>query len=127
MENIQNKKFGETLSQYIFSIPAYIVFTLLTCGLFNLYWNYKQMEVCNKMLDREEFKFWNWLIFSILTCGLYHIYYQYQMGSAIMEIQRKVKTPVFDNLSMISLFVTLFGGSIIVDGIHQHEINKLII
>ncbi len=38
------------------SIAKYLIVTLLTCGLFNLYWNYRQMQACNDLLD-EQVKF----------------------------------------------------------------------
>lgn len=111
---------------YYLSIPLYLILTLVTCGIFNLYWNYRQMEACNGLLDRIEFRFGYWILFSLLTCGIYHIYYQYKMGSAIVEIQRTCRKPVFDQLPVISVIVTVLGLSIVVDCIHQHEINKLV-
>ena len=112
--------------KYNLSIPLYLILTLITCGLFNLYWNYKQMEACNSLLKREDFKFIYWLLFSILTCGIYHIYYQYKMGAAIMEIQKNTNELIFDSLPIISCLATIFGMSIVVDCIHQHEINKIV-
>jgi len=119
---------GESLEnkQYNLSIPLYLILTLITCGLFNLYWNYKQMEACNELLKREDFNFVYWLLFSILTCGIYHIYYQYKMGAAIMEIQKNADKLIFDSLPIISCLATIFGMSIVVDCIHQHEINKIV-
>ncbi len=114
------------MSSYNLSIPVYLILTLITCGLFNLYWNYKQMEACNYLLKKQEFRFSHWLIFSILTCGIYHIFYQYKMGSAIVEIQRNFNRAAFDSLPIISCLVTIFGLSIVVDCIHQHEINKIV-
>jgi serine/threonine protein kinase len=103
-----------------------IIFTILTCGLYNLYWNYKQMETCNILLGRKDFSWAIWFFGTLLSCGLYHIYYQFQMGAAIMEIQEKRKKNVFEYLSFISLIVTLFGGSVVIDIIHQLEINKIL-
>jgi hypothetical protein len=37
------------------NIPLYLVLTILTCGIYNLYWNYRQMEACNVLLKRREF------------------------------------------------------------------------
>jgi hypothetical protein len=113
-------------SKYNLNIPLYLILTLITCGLFNLYWNYLQMEACNTMLKRTEFKFWHWILFSILTCGIYHIFYQYQMGSAIVEIQKNQNKYVFESLPIVSIFTTIFGVSIVTDCVHQHEINKLV-
>jgi hypothetical protein len=111
--------------KFYINIPLYLILTILTCGVFNLYWNYRQMEVCNAVLKRREFSFWVWLLLTILTCGIYHIFYQYKMGAAIVEIQRLMKKELFDKLPLISVLVTITGFSIIVDCIHQHEINKI--
>lgn len=125
---VSNQPKGEDFekSKYNLSIPVHLILTLITCGLFNLYWNYKQMEACNYLLKRHEFRFAHWILFSILTCGIYHIFYQYKMGSAVVEIQRNSNKPVFDSLPIISCLVTIFALSIVVDCIHQYEINKLI-
>jgi len=107
------------------NIPLYLILTILTCGIFNLYWNYRQMEICNELLNRTEFRFWIWLLLTILTCGIYHIFYQYKMGAAIIEIQESLNMVLFDKLPIISVLVTITGFSIVVDCIHQHEINKI--
>ena len=107
------------------NIPLYLILTILTCGIFNLYWNYRQMEACNLLLKRREFSFWIWLLLTILTCGIYHIYYQYNMGAAIIEIQQLMHQAVFDKLPLLSVIVTIIGFSIVVDCIHQNELNKI--
>lgn len=111
---------------YNLNIALYLILTLITCGLFNLYWNYKQMEACNYLLKREEFRFLYWLLLSIITCGIYHIFYQYKMGSSIVEIQRTTNKTISESLPIISCLLTIFGLSIVVDCIHQHEINKIV-
>ena len=103
-----------------------LLLTILTCGLFNLYWNYKQMGACNDMLARDEFNWALWLILSIVTCGIYHLYYQYKMGSAINEIQRGRGMAVTEGLPALSLVAALFGAGVVADCIHQVEINKII-
>ena len=108
------------------SIPKYLIFTILTLGLFNLYWNYRQMQACNDLLDEDEFSFVLWLLLTIITIGLYHIYYQFKMGRAIVRIQRNMNEHEFEVLPIISGFATIFGLSIVVDCIHQHEINKIV-
>lgn len=112
---------------HFISTPAFLLLTLVTCGLFNIYWNFRQMEACNDLLGRQEFEFVTWILLSIVTCGIYHIFYQYKMGSAIVEIQRRQGKPVFENLPVISVVVSAFALTIIVDCIHQSEINKLVV
>lgn len=111
--------------EHIINIGTYVIFTILTCGFFNIYWNYRQIETCNAFLEREEFNFMMFIILSIVTCGLYVLYYQYQMGSAIVEIQRKEGVSINKDLPVISLVLTLCGLTFIVDIIHQHELNKI--
>ena len=84
------------------------------------------MEACNDLLEHKEFDFWLWLVLSVITCGIYHIFYQYKMGVAIVDIQRKVGKTVFDNLPIISVIVTVVGFTVVVDCIHQNELNKLV-
>lgn len=123
-ENQQNVNFD--LQQYNMNTGLSLLLTLVTCGIYNLYWNYMQMEICNRLLGREEFGFLRWIILSILTCGIYHLIYQYKMGSAITEIQFKNNLHVTKDLPMLSLLAAIFGFSILADCIHQVEINKII-
>jgi hypothetical protein len=108
------------------NIALHLVLTLLTCGLWNLYWNYRQMQACNEMLGREEFNFLLWFVLCIVTCGIWHVFYQYKMGESIVRIQRDFGLPVFDSLPIISCILTVLGWSIVVDAVHQHEINKIV-
>lgn len=116
-----------SLAEYDMNIGLNIFLAIITCGLYNIFWNYKQMKVCNLLLERNEFTFWHWLVFSPLTCGIYHVIYQYKMGEAILEVQDKKNTArKFKNLPIMSCLLTIIGLSIVMDGIHQNEINKLI-
>ena len=112
-------------ASHTLSIPLYLILTIVTVGLFNLYWNYRQIVTCNDLLEREEFRFGMWFLLCLVTCGLYHLYHQYRMGEAINEIQRSHQLPVMKDLPIISLLVTLFGLAIVADCIHQNEINKI--
>lgn len=107
------------------NIALYLILTLLTCGVFNLYWNYKQMEACNTLIGKKEFSWALWFFASIVTCGLYHLYYQYKMGSVIVDIQNKYSLKIFESLPVVSIVATLLGFSIVTDMIHQHELNKI--
>ena len=107
------------------NIVVSLILTILTCGIYDLYWNAKQMKTMNGLLEREELFFWTWLLISIITCGLFHLYYEYKMGLALVEIQEKYDMRVDTNLPLISLGLSIFGFSFVVDAIHQNEINKV--
>ena len=113
-------------SPYYASVPLYLVLTIFTAFLFNLYWNWKQMQACNDLLGRDEFSWPLWFLLTILTCGLYHLYYQYQMGAAINEIQEESDLPVTEGLPVLSLVAAVLGVGVVADCIHQHEINRIV-
>jgi len=119
MENSPLSKTG-VYSNIVLSVILY----LLTCGIYYFFWNAHQMKCLNFLLKREEFSFWLWLLLTIVTCGLFHIYYQYKMSSTLVELQVAYKLEKSENLPLISILLTLFGFSIIVDCIQQHELNK---
>ena len=107
------------------NIPFAIIMTILTCGIYDLYWNAQQMKTLNAFLRRNEFSFGKWLIFSLLTCGIYHVFYEYRMSQAIIELQKKLGRHVDPNLPLLAILLSLFGLSIVMDAIHQNEINEI--
>lgn len=101
-----------------------IVFTLLTCGIYGLVWQYKQMQTLNAWQDEERYDFAMYLVFSILTCGIYAIFMEYKMANSINHIQRENDFIVNENLATICLLLSIFGLSIVSLAIQQTEINK---
>ncbi len=126
MDQLTDSQQTQTQSSHYMSIALYLVLTIITCGLANIYWNYRQIQACNELLGREEFSFWLSMLLVLVTCGIYHIFYQYKMGSALVEIQRSSGRPPFENLPVISVIVTVLGLPFVVDCIHQHDINKIV-
>lgn len=112
-------------SEHKVDIATAIILSLVTCGLYNLYWNYRQFLSLNALLGREEFKFVPWLLLSLVTCGLYHIYYEYKMGSELYGWLQENGRPANPNLPMIGLVLSCLGLTLIADAVYQHEINKL--
>jgi hypothetical protein len=107
-------------------IATAIIFSLLTCGLYNIYWNYQQFEHMNKLLGRNEYDFWKWLLLSAVTCGLYHIYFEYKMGADLYEHMKGKGMEVNPNLALMGLGLSCFGLTIVADAIYQHELNRLV-
>ena len=117
---------AEDESRYYANVPLYLVLTIVTAFVFNLFWNYRQMQACNDLLDRYEFSFPTWLLLCIVTCGIYHFFYQYRMGAAINEIQEIRELPITENLPVLSVIAAILGVGIVADCIHQFEINKIV-
>jgi hypothetical protein len=103
-----------------------IILSVVTCGLYNVYWNYRQMAAMNALLGRAEFDFTKWLLLTIVTCGLYHIYYEYKMGSDLQTWLDQNGVVVSPNLGVVGLALSIVGLTVIADAVYQHELNKLI-
>ncbi len=108
------------------SVAREVVLSLVTCGLWDIIWQYKQMKVVNLLLGEEEFSFGKWLVFTILTCGLYHLYHEYLMGRAIVRVQHLYGLPPSESLPAISIVMALISLGIITDAIQQKEINLIL-
>ncbi|MYE89539.1 DUF4234 domain-containing protein [Candidatus Poribacteria bacterium] len=101
-----------------------IIFSLLTCGLYSLYWQYKQMETLNGWLGRTDYRFWLWFFLSILTCGIFALYYEYKMAVGINEIQENSGLQVNHSLAVTCVLLAILGIGIASLAIQQWEINK---
>lgn len=111
--------------EYYVGIAVGLILSIVTCGLYNVYWQYKQISAMNVLLGRHEFDFLKWLIFSILTCGLYHVYYEYRMAASLQEWLSARGRPVSPNLALICLVLSCLSLTVIADAIIQHDLNKL--
>ena len=106
-------------SEYVRSIPFDIILALVTCGLFNLWVQARQMEAVNAMIREEKYSFLPWFLFTLITCGLYHIYHEYRMSNDIASV-----TGGSDNDALISIVLCIFGLALVVDAIQQSHINR---
>ena len=112
-------------SEHHLDVAAGIIFSVITCGIYNVFWNYRQMKAMNVLLGREEFNFGKWAILTFVSCGLYHIYYEYRMGVELQNWLTQNSRPVNQNLAMIGLIMSVCGLTVIADAVYQHELNKI--
>ncbi len=71
------------------NIGLNILLSLLTLGIFGLYWQYKQMSILNAWLGTNQYSFWRWFFLTIITCGIYEIYEEYKMAESINWVYYK--------------------------------------
>ena len=116
---------GTYAGQFTSKIAMDIILTIITCGIYMWFWQYRQMNALNYLLGEEKFKFWTWFLLTLVTCGLYHIYYEYVMSQSLQEVQRRRGRQVSNELPVLSIVLCIFGLSIIIDAIQQNEINKI--
>ena len=107
----------------VMGIGMAILLTLVTCGLYGFYWQYRQMETLNALMGRREHDFLTWLLLSLVTCGIYAIYYEYRMSVDINELQESFGMRVREELGMLCVILTAFSVGIASLAIQQSEIN----
>jgi hypothetical protein len=117
--------FQAAAEKYSSSIAKDIIFSLITCGIYYLFWQERQMKAVNYLIEEDKYSFIKWLFLSIITCGIYHIYYEYILAQSIMEAQQKLGKPVSSNLNLLSVGLAIFGLNLVADAIQQDEINKV--
>lgn len=108
------------MSEHVRSVAVGIVLSLITCGLYNLFWQAKQMSAANDMLGEDKYSFWPWLGLSLITCGVYHIYHEYRMSE---DLARALgREPGHE--CIVAVLLSVFGLSLVVDAIQQSQINE---
>lgn len=91
------------------------VFSILTCGLYGIYYWYRYGEDVNVICKDDGKETMNYIvawILSIVTCGIYGMYWTYTMASRLDTASKKynvnVESPVFFTLFMNIPFLSYF-------------------
>lgn len=90
------------------SIALSLIFTLVTCGLYGLYWIVKVTDEMNILLNRRNATGGLMsVIFTIITCGFYGFYWAYKLGDNVDLIKgnRGGNTGIL----YLILYIFLFG------------------
>jgi len=106
------------------SIPLYIILTLITCGLFGIYWFISLAGDIAKLREKPEPRGVFDYIIGLLTCGIYLLVCYYRYSKFIVEIQEK-RGAKLNDISVISLILGIFF-SVVSMALIQNELNKLV-
>ncbi|MED9969003.1 MAG: DUF4234 domain-containing protein [Ruminococcus sp.] len=108
------------------NIAVYIILSIVTCGIFGLYWLVVLNDDCNKVAnDPNGTSGGMVLLLTIVTCGIYGIYWCYKMGQNLdIAYQNRGRAP--SNKAVILLVLAIFGLAIISYAIIQDDLNKII-
>ena len=109
------------------SIPLAIVFTLVTVGLYAIYWIYTLTEDAHAAAgERTTASGGMVILFSVITCGIYSFYWLYKMGETIIMAKQRRGMTVDTNLPIIYLVLALFGFGIISYALMQSSLNEIV-
>ncbi len=109
------------------SIPLAIVFTLVTVGLYAIYWIYTLTEDAHAAAgERTTASGGMVILYSVITCGIYSFYWLYKMGETIIMAKQRRGMTVDTNLPIIYLVLALFGFGIISYALMQNSLNEIV-
>mgnify|MGYP003571614322 CR=1 FL=1 len=106
------------------NIVVCILLSIITCGIYGLYWFIVLTDDSAKANQAPEFTGVKAFIFTIITCGIYGIYWNYKIGKELYEANQKVGINASDN-SILYLILSIFGLSIVTYCLAQNELNTI--
>ncbi len=108
------------------SIVMYVILSIVTCGIFGLYWyytvakTYEDAQLQSPVGTTAGIS----LLLNIVTCGIYGIYTYYKWGANTPELFSRFGKAGEDK-SIMYLILSLFGFSIINLCLIQNDFNQL--
>ena len=106
------------------SIPMAVVFSLVTCGLYMLYWEYKILDSMYKANNQPSSAGVDVLL-SLVTCGIYGLYMLYQAGKMESRAMEAYGLPPRDD-AFLYVLLGVFGLGIVSFCILQSNLNNLL-
>jgi uncharacterized membrane protein YidH (DUF202 family) len=113
-----------TQPQNFRSPAAVIVLSIVTCGIYMLYWIYRFSVEMQDHLDRHEMSPALELFLCIVCCP-YIIYWAYKYGDYIKQAEAKANLPVENDFPIVCLLLAVFGFFIIDMAIMQSKMNAI--
>lgn len=104
------------------SIATCIVLTIITCGIYGIYWFIVITDDVGKASEDNSMSGGIAFLLTLVTCGIYGIYWAYQMGKKLANNKKGVN--IADN-SIVYLILQIFGLGIINYAIIQNDLNQI--
>ena len=115
------------------NIAACVIFSIITCGIYGLYWIYKLTEEVNSITGHEDDTSGGLVILlGIVTCGIYYIYWAYKIGDKLKEFYGKKNSseggdlPILYLILMIANYVACGICAMVCYCLIQDRINKIV-
>ena len=107
------------------NIAVCIVLTLVTCGIYGIYWIVCLTNDVNTVSgDVNGTSGGMVVLLTIVSCGIYGIYWAYKQGEKLDFTKNNRGIPS-SNSGVLYLILQIFGFGIIAYALMQNELNKL--
>lgn len=101
------------------NIALCIILSIVTCGIYGLYWLYKLNDEVNTLAEEPNATSGGLVIlFTVITCGIYGWYWNYKMGERVDRIKG-----TGDSNKVLFIVLAIFGLCIVNYAIMQDTIN----
>lgn len=107
------------------SVGLSVVLTLITCGLYGIYWFIVLTNDVGRLSGDSSFSGGKHFLLTLITCGVWSFVWAYLLGKNIADAQERRGLRVTDN-SLLFLILALFAMGIVNYAIAQSEVNKLV-
>lgn len=107
------------------SIALCIVLSIVTCGIYGLYWVYCMAEDLNRVSGDYRTSGGMVVLLSIVTCGIYGLYWMYKAGQQINVAKNTRGLMSDNNAGILYLILGIVGLSIVSYALIQNELNSL--
>ena len=135
MKTVDNIQKTDIMNSYLFkgefvmierrNIAVCIVLTLVTCGIYGIYWVVCLSNDVNTVSgDVNGTSGGMVVLLTIVTCGIYGIYWAYKQGEKLDFTKNNRGIPS-SNSGVLYLILQIFGFGIIAYALMQNELNKL--
>ena len=109
------------------NIVLAIVLTLVTCGIYGIYWFYTMTEDVHRLVGRRTTADGGMaILYSLVTCGIYSLYWMYKMGEGLTEAKMMRGMMADQNAGLLYLILAVFGLGVISEVLIQSAINDII-
>lgn len=110
------------------SIVSVILLSLLTCGIYSIYWFVvvtNEIQASLRNPDGSVGSGGMCFLLGIVTCGIYTIYWYYKQGQRVSQLRQENGLQSNDN-TVLYVILSIFGLAIVADAIIQGELNAVI-
>lgn len=108
------------------NIAVCIVLSIVTCGIYGLYWFIKLTDEANALAEvQAPTSGGTALLLTIITCGIYGWFWCYKQGEKL-DAAKTAKGEPSSNSGVLYLVLQFVGLGIVAYALMQNEINKLV-